>query len=52
MTQSKLVKKIYLAQLQHDSKKLAKLRKKEISKILKNRSNGVVCDSTYIVTDY
>jgi len=52
MTQSKLVKKMYVAQLQHNSKKLAKLRKKEFSKIFKNREEGVVCDSTYIVTDY
>ena len=40
MKQSKLVKALYRACLDHNDKKIAKLQKKELAKILKHKAEG------------
>ena len=40
MKQSKLVKKVYRACIDHDTEKQIELRKKEFAKILKHKAQG------------
>lgn len=40
MKQSKLVSKVYKACFDHDTERLAQLRKKEFAKILKHKAEG------------
>jgi hypothetical protein len=40
MKQSKLVQKVYKACFDHDTERLAQLRKKEFAKILKRKADG------------
>jgi len=47
MKQSKLVRKVYQACLDHDTEKQEKLRKKEFAKIVKHKAAGKLFDGKW-----
>ena len=49
MKQSILLKKLYKACLNHDSKTEGKLRKKELKKIIKHRKEGKKFDAKWTI---